>query len=88
MNGNVNFMGKYVNDVAARTAHDRGIKIGETEPSRETKYSWWEVYKWSDYIIACVMTENGVTCGEEILMDELHLYVDDIKSAKNKLINK
>ncbi len=79
-------MSQYVDEKIAQAAHDYGIKIGETEPSRETKGSWWEVFlvEGGD-IIACVMTDWGVSCGEKILPDEVKLYVDDVEASMGSL---
>ena len=75
-------MSEYVDEIVAQKAYDEGIKIGETEPCRESKGSWWEVYKTSKGIIACVLTSWGVSCGEKITEDELHMYVDNLEAAK------
>ena len=74
-------MSEYVNETAAREAHKNGTKIGETEPTRETKGTWWEVFKSGEDIIACVMSEDGVVCGERITPAELDMYVDDTETA-------
>lgn len=75
-------MSQYVNEKIAQAAADNGVKIGETEPSRETKGSWWEVFKLENGdIIACVMGDWGVSCGEKITPTELKYYVDDVEAA-------
>jgi hypothetical protein len=74
-------MGSYVGEETASNAKDNGLLLGCTEPSRETKGSWWEVFLVKNEIIACVMFDGGVSCGERITKDELHLYCDSPESA-------
>ena len=75
-------MSLYMNDTNAREFARTGTEIGRTEPSRETKWSWWQVYSKDDRIVACVVDEdNGIICGEEITRQELPSYVDDIEEA-------
>ena len=78
-------MGNFVNELVAIEASENGILLGKTDPSRETKYSWWEVFFYQNKVIACVCFEGGVSCGEEITEEELTLYVDDEKIAKENL---
>jgi len=76
-------MAHYIDEVLAKKVYNSGRKIGETEPSRETKGSWWEVfYIPTDGLYACVMTSWGVECGEKISKDELPMYCDDVEKAR------
>ena len=79
----------FVNDTIARNAVINGKLIGRTEPSQETKYSWWQVYVLpNDEIIACVFTDDtGVCCGELITQEQLGQYVDDEVEARKLLDN-
>ena len=79
-------MGKHISEDIAIDAYENGIKIGKIDPSRETKGLWWEVFKTNDGIIACIVNEDGVISGEKITEDELLLYVDDLKTAKELLL--
>ncbi|MFZ2452592.1 MAG: hypothetical protein WAW36_18955 [Methylovulum miyakonense] len=75
-------MATLIDDKLANQACDKGLKVGQTSPSRETKYSWFQVYKLEDQLIACVMDESiGCVCGEAISTDELGGYVDDLEAA-------
>jgi len=79
-------MGKYVDEQVAKAARSTGMLIGKTEPSRETKGSWWEVYANNGELIACVMVgPDWVSCGESLPSTELHMYVDDIDAARAAL---
>jgi len=80
-------MSQYVNENVAIEFAQTGTLIGKTEPSRETKWTWWEVYTKDDRIVACVVDEeNGIICGEEISRQELPGYVDDIENALETLV--
>lgn len=74
------------NEAIINDFEDNGTLIGTTEPSRETKYSYWEAYAKDGKIIA-VVCANGwsVGCGEEIAVDELGMFVDDKEQAINLL---
>lgn len=79
-------MGKYVNEQIAKAARSTGTLIGKTEPCRETKGSWWEVYVNKGELTACVMAgPDWVSCGESLPSTELHLYVDDVEAAQAAL---
>lgn len=73
-------MGYWVDSTAASKATE-GKLLGRTEPCRETKYSWWQVYYKDGIITACVFFDGVVTCGEEIEEKELSMYVDDDAEA-------
>lgn len=67
----------FVNEIIAREFAKNGKLIGKTIPSQETKGGWWEVYSYNDRIVAaCVDQMYGVSCGEEITLDQLHLYTE------------
>lgn len=66
---------KHVNKTVACHFHDDGEFIGKTNPCRESKWTWWEVFKIENVIVACVMTSQGVQCGEEISENELRFYI-------------
>lgn len=80
-------MSKSVEDSVGYAASDNGKLIGQTEPSRETKFSWWMVYLHEGKIYACCYEgQDGNFCfAEEITEDEVHLYVDDPEKAKSFL---
>jgi len=71
-------MSTYVTEEIANNAADKGKLIGKTEPTVETKFSWWEVYEYEGKHIACVCTGDGVSCGEQIEPEEFHLYMDKV----------
>ena len=76
-------MAKYIDDAFSRTAHKSGAMIGMTSPSRETKFTHWEVMAYKGRIIACVIGEIGFySCAEEILPNELPAYCDDPNVAR------
>lgn len=71
-------MGTYVGESVAKEWHDNGLKVAFSEPSRETKGSWWEVYLYQDRLIACVMYDSSyVSCGEEISKAEIEAYATE-----------
>lgn len=78
-------MSNYANQELTREASEKGVLIGKTEPCRETKFSWWEVFFYNEKIIACVCWETGISGGEEITEDELNLFVDEPIAAKEKI---
>lgn len=79
-------MSEYIGKEQAQQAADYGVKIGETEPCRETKGSWWQVMVYRGRIFACsTWPGQGVNCGEEITADELPLYCDDPDAARRVL---
>ena len=82
-------MSKFVGQKEARAAAESGLLIGQTEPTRETKWSWWKVYVTpSGDIIACVMADAvGVVCGEKLDKSEVGRYVDDTQAALLALSN-
>ena len=80
-------MGKYVNEQIAQLAVDNGVLLGKTTPDRESKWSWWEVFRVADGIIAVVMTDSGVSCGEKIELTELPMYCDDPNKALKTYLN-
>lgn len=82
-------MSKFVGQEASERASAAGRLIGRTEPTRETKGSWWEVYVMPDgSIIACVMDGTvGVVCGEQIERSEVGRYVDNEEAALFALAN-
>lgn len=77
-------MSEYVSEDVAQRAAENGAEVGRTEPSRETKGSWWQVYAIDGELIACVFTGWGASCGERITADELPLYTDDPHAALEK----
>ena len=75
-------MAKSVEYDVAIAARKNGVKLGETQPCRETKYSWWEVFYYNGEIIACVMDdENGVVCAEYTKESEIVNYLGDDEAA-------
>ncbi len=73
-------MAELVDDALLREVTENGELLGKTAPSRETKYSWFQVYRYKDEIIACVYDEdNGAVCGERITEDQLDAYIDPPK---------
>lgn len=58
--------------------YNDGVKIGETEPTRDTKFLYYEVYLYNGSLYACVMDSGSIVCGEQISIDELSLYVDSL----------
>lgn len=68
---------KYVDKNTASHFHDTGEFIGKTTPCQESKWSWWEVFKIDNKIVACVMTDYGVQCGKEISEENLRFYIDE-----------
>jgi hypothetical protein len=55
-------MSEYVSESVAKDFVENGKLIGRTEPTRESKYTWWEVYEKADEIVACVFSDMG--CSE------------------------
>lgn len=80
-------MARYCGEDEATFAAINGIKIGETQPCKESKGSWWEVFYVDGNITATVNTNLGISCGEIINEDELCLYVDDFEDASINLEN-
>lgn len=78
-------MGSYVDEKTAREAHAGGIRLGATVPARDTKYSWWEVVLYKEQIIACVLCDGVVSCGEVIDSKQLGSYVADPADARRIL---
>lgn len=79
-------MSKCISDEQADEAIDRGVKIGGTEPRRESKGSWWSVRVYQGKIYACaIWPGQGASGGEEITADELPLYCDDPDTARKVL---
>ena len=75
-----------ISDDQAYEAIDRGVKIGGTEPCRESKGSWWSVVVYQGKIYACaIWPGQGASGGEEITADELPLYCDDPDAARKVL---
>lgn len=71
-------MAKHIDQNEARKAALKGLQVGQTEPSRETKGTWWEVYLFDGRLIACVLDPSlGVVCGEEITETDIDLYCDN-----------
>lgn len=76
----------HVNEQDARKAAERGTLIGKTEPGRDTKGTWWQVYLHDGELIACVFDEMwGASCGERIDESELGSYCDDVDAARTAL---
>jgi hypothetical protein len=65
-----------VDIVVATEASEHGILVGKSVPCPETKWTWWEVYRHKDKLVACAMSEQGVGCGIVIEEGELPKYVD------------
>jgi hypothetical protein len=81
-------MSEFVDEETARSFAD-GIFLGKTEPMRETKYMWWEVYLKGGDIIACAIDESyGICCGEKITISEISAYVEDDEEALEIYNNK
>lgn len=79
-------MSNYVNEEVANKASDHGTLLGTTKPCRESKGMWWEVYAYENEVIACVCDVlAGVTCGERVTDNTLHLYCDNPEDARSKL---
>lgn len=76
-----------LDDSIGYAAADNGTFLGKTEPSRQTKFSWWEVFYHNGKIIACVYAGmNGdFCCCEEVKESELGSYVDDVDVARQTL---
>ena len=79
-------MAKYVDEKIANNAAEKGTLIGTTEPCADSKGSWWEVYLIGEEIIACVVTDIGVSCGKLISESELDSYCDDAPAAVEKIM--
>lgn len=83
-----------LDDKIGYDASDHGTPLGKTEPTRESKFSWFEVFYHNGKIIACVYAgQNGDFCFcEEVEESKLSSYVEDdisivlerLQSAKNK----
>ena len=56
---------------------ENGEYIGEQQPTRESKWSFYRVYKKDDVYIAVVCDdENGAICAEHILEENVNQYID------------
>lgn len=70
-------MAKYVDEATARAHAEKGTLIGKTEPCRDSKYMWWEVYEYNGIKIACCCEDSyGIVCGDQIEEHELEMYRD------------
>lgn len=76
-------MAKFIDDSVMNKALDSGKLIGKSEPTRDTKFSWYGVYLFEGCLIAIVFQapDDWAICAEEITKDELPLYVDDLPAA-------
>ena len=74
----------YINEKIAAEAAEHGTLIGKTEPCRETKGMWWEVYSYRNELIACGCDSvAGICFGERLTLNELERYCDDLLEARN-----
>lgn len=81
-------MTKYIDEKTARQAALTGTMIGKTNPCRETKGMWWQVYWDGKQLTACVLDDSwGISCGEQISEIELDLYCDDPIAARRVMSN-
>lgn len=80
-------MGQHMTEQEVRDSIKGGVLIGETEPCRETKYTFWLVYAVRDggVVAGVADDDNGVTSGERIEDGEIGSYVDDTGAAQAKL---
>lgn len=77
-------MSKLTGESLAYKAADKGVKLGETKPSRETKGSWYEVYYYEEKIIAVIFFDLQncyIADGEFIEKEELAQYTEDTEKA-------
>ncbi len=81
-------MSKLTGEKLAYEAADKGVKLGETKPSKATKGSWYEVYHYQGQIVAVIFydTQNCyIADGEFITETDLDKYTDDPETAKSIL---
>jgi hypothetical protein len=75
----------YVPSEITREAVRSGVRLGRTQPSEETKGSWWDVRFYDGKIIACSMWAGGPSAGKDIDERDLHRYVAYPKTARRLL---
>lgn len=81
-------MSKLSGEKFAYDAADKGVKLGETKPSKETKGSWYEVYHYQKQIVAVIFYDIQncyIADGEFITENDLYKYTDDPEKAKSIL---
>lgn len=84
-------MGKYVpfgelNNRISDAFYKNASVVGTMQGLQETKGGGWTVLLLEKKLYACATFSSiGYSCAEEIDASELHMYVDNVESAKEKL---
>ena len=69
-------MATKVSDKVMDDAIEDGVRIGGTKPTRETKMSWWDVYRYDGKLIAVASEGDWSIMAYEISEAELPSYTE------------
>jgi hypothetical protein len=68
-------MSHFIDDNLAYEVEENGELVGEQEPTRESKWTYYAVYRYKNNVYAIILDSTGVIGGEQITEQEISQYI-------------
>jgi hypothetical protein len=68
-------MSQFIDDNLAYEVVENGELVGEQEPTRESKWTYYAVYRYKNNVYAIILDGTGVIGGEQITEQEIPQYI-------------